>query len=139
MTAGTRLVCALSRLTRGPALGALAAAAALMCAHHGAEAAAMLFKPARNTIVQLTFLAELRLPVGRVGTSGAPALPAVTTIHAAVAAAVAAVGAVHAVCAAGVWVQNRCIAQLQALEVAADGQCLETKEVFAGQCHTGSE
>lgn len=40
----------------------------------------------------------------------------------------------RAVCAAGVWVQNRCIAQLQALTVGQDSQCLETKEVFAGQC-----
>jgi hypothetical protein len=38
------------------------------------------------------------------------------------------------VCADGIWVQNRCIAQLQALSVVADSQCLETKEVFAGTC-----
>lgn len=39
---------------------------------------------------------------------------------------------VKPVCADGIWVQNRCIAQLQALSVVADSQCLETKEVFAG-------
>jgi hypothetical protein len=39
---------------------------------------------------------------------------------------------VKPVCADGVWVQNRCIAQLQSLKVMADKQCLETKEVFSG-------
>jgi len=41
-------------------------------------------------------------------------------------------GGASAVCSDGIWVQNRCIAQLQGLNVVPDNQCLETKEVFAG-------